>query len=68
MNTSKYRMHIWVDEAGMVTGTSYELREQGRIVAVHVMPDPGPFESPAAQIAELLADMADRYGVRLRFF
>jgi len=68
MRPNKIRLHLDIDEAGHVYAASYDVHHGSEIVAIHVMPEAAPFDTPAAVLAEVLADIVDRYGVRLRIF
>jgi hypothetical protein len=63
-----FRVSIDIDASGNPKGCSYEARMADRIVAIHVLPEPGPFEAPVHLLEELLTDLQERYGIQLLIF
>ena len=68
MDTHWYRLTIDLDPAGNPIGTSYEVRSNERIVAIHVMPKPDGRRNPHDEVEVLAGDIESRYGVQLPLF
>lgn len=60
-----FRLSIDLDAAGNARGISYEARMADRIVAIHVLPEPGPFEAVGDLAETLLEDLESRYGIQV---
>ena len=57
---------IDLDHAGDWRGASWEARDVERIIAIHVMPEPGPFDDHHRLLTDMLLDIESRYGVQLK--
>ena len=62
-----YRLTIDLDPTGQSIGTSYEVRQGERIVAIHVLPRPQRSD-PHDELELLAEDIMVRYGVLVPLF
>lgn len=58
-----FRLSIDVDASGNPVGASYEVHLAETTTAVHVLENPGPFDTCAETLERLLADVTERYGI-----
>lgn len=61
-----FRLTVDLSHDGEWRGSSYEVRHDDRIVGIHVMPEPGPFEHGMALLEAMIEEVEARYGVQLR--
>jgi hypothetical protein len=66
MDDTRYLVSLWLNADGEVIDSSLTVRHRGDTKAIHTYGQPGPFDTPAAVLAEALSDLMDRYGVQLR--
>lgn len=62
------RITIDVDRAGHTIGASYEHRLDDSVDLVHVMTQPGPFETPQEAFQRTYDHVVDRYGWHVPLF
>lgn len=51
------RLSVDVDEQGHPIGSSLEVHQGQDVIAIHVTPQPGPFDTPAECLEALLGEM-----------
>jgi hypothetical protein len=66
MKTPWFRLSLDLDHDGNWRGSSFEVRQEDRLVGIVVMPEPGPFDTPEDMVRLLVEEVNDRYGVQLR--
>jgi len=66
--TPWFRLTLDMDHDGNWRGISYEVRQEERIKAIHVLPEPGPFDNHHELLGALIEDIESRYGVQLKLW